>query len=159
MLTTNKRTINPMATMYDALNANFIPFIKLSTLGINFSIRKDLKARIALNDSKTFVPGKAIPKTLMHDGRANRTRTKSNLFHPSDQYLENPLTRILTIASIKNSKVNKLSMYRRISLCSLTKPLINIMPVLMSTKTSIIYSLVKKRFNVPILNVALCCFN
>ena len=109
MLTTNRRTINPMVTKYDALNANLIPLIKLSTFGINFSIRKDLKARIALNDNKTFVPGKAIPKTLMHDGRANKTRMKSNLFQPSDQYFEKPLTRTLTIASNKNNNVKILS--------------------------------------------------
>ena len=114
MLKINNRTIKPIATMYEALNANFTPFRRLSTFGINFSIRNDLNARIVLSDNSIFVPGKTIPKRLIQDGSANRTRMKSNLFQPSDQYPEKPRERILTTASTKKSKVNKLSMKRNV---------------------------------------------
>ena len=83
ILKTNNRTINPTATIYDALNANLIPFRRPSILGINFSMRKALNARIVLNDNRIFVPGRTSPKILMHDGRAIRTSIKSNLFQPS----------------------------------------------------------------------------
>jgi hypothetical protein len=90
MLNTSNRTINPIATIYEALNANLMPLIRLSIFGMNLSIRKALKARIALSDNKMPVLGIMFPKMFIHEGRAKKTSMKSKRFHPSDQYLENP---------------------------------------------------------------------
>jgi hypothetical protein len=146
MLNTNKRTIRPIATMKEALIAILTPFRRLSILGTNWRSLKDLKARIVLRDSKMLVAGKTLPKISKQDGKANRTRMKSNLFHPSDQYPRKPRACILTTASNRKSKVNKLSMIRSVPPCPEINPLIKIMPVLIRTNTSIMISFVKKRF-------------
>ena len=85
ILNTNNSTASPIVTMNEALNANLAPLRRLSILGMNFSKRKDLNVRIILKDSRILVPGKSNPKRLMQEGRANRTRIKSNRLHPSDQ--------------------------------------------------------------------------
>ena len=149
---------NPIVTIKDALNANLIPLSKLSMFGMNWSKRKDLNARIVRNDNRMLVVGNTTPKTFMHDGRANITRIKSKRFQPSAQYCEKPFTWILTIASNRNSKVNMLSTMSRLPPWLGKKPLINIMPVLMSTNTSIIISFVKIRLTIPILHVTFSCF-
>ena len=85
ILNTNSNTINPIATINEALNANLIPFRRLSIFGMNLSKRKDLNTRIVLNDRSMLVLGKSMPKILIQDGRASSTRIRSNLFHPLDQ--------------------------------------------------------------------------
>ena len=102
------------------------------------------------------------PKTLIIDGRAIITRIKSNLFQLSDQYFANPCSRIFTIASNKNSSVNRQSMIIRVPSWLEMKPLTNIMPVLMRTNTSITLSFVKRRFTQSIykyrLAASISCF-
>jgi len=146
MLNTNRSTIKPKVTMNEALNASLMPFRRLSMFGINLSSRKDLNARIVLNDNRMLALGNSNPKTLIQDGSANITSMKSKRFQPSLQYPEKPRTCILITASNRNKRVNKPSMIRRVSPCFDRKPLINIMLVLRRTNTSIICSFVKKRF-------------
>ena len=145
MLNTTSSTIRAIVTINEALNALLMPSSSLFTLGINLSSRNVLKARNVLKDSRMFVPGNSTPKIFAHEGRASTTKMKSKRFQPSAQYFPNPAECILTTASVRKSRVNRLSMTKRDLFCSDRKPLINIMLVLMKTSTSIIWSLVKKR--------------